>query len=304
MKKGLLLFTYGGPETMEEVEPFIREILHGRPLCERRLAQILKHYALFHGKSPLNDASRQLFRQLREKIDATGLDCSIFWGCRYAEPRVETALEAIFREGIEQLWVFVPTPFGGYSDIYTQKWQAFEENHPTLTITSIPPYASHPLFQQILLEMTREKIETLSEMEKNETVLVYSVHSLPVDLARQEYQPQVLAAMEKIERNLRKNGLSQEIRLGWQSESRRPENVPWLRPRLKEVFQEVAEKGFRQVLLIPLGFSLDNMEVAYDLDIAAVEWGRELGLKINRLPTASHHSLFVEMILRNIATQG
>lgn len=300
MKEGLLLFTYGGPETMEEVEPFIREILHGRPICEKRLAQIQKHYALFQGKSPLNDASRQLFQRLKSKIRSAGCDLPVYWGCRYALPRVETVLEEILKDGIEHLWVFVPAPFGGYSDIYTQKWNAFQEKNPSLKVTPIPPYGSHPLFQQILLEMTQDALKTLVEEEKKETVLIGSVHSLPVELARQEYQPQVLHAMETIRQNLVKKEISLEIRLGWQSESRRPENIPWLRPRLNEVFQEVAEKGFRQVVLIPLGFSLDNMEVAYDLDMAAVERGRELNLKIRRLPTASHHPLFAEMILQNI----
>jgi len=296
----LLIYAYGGPESMAEVPDFIRNVTNGLVTPER-LAEVLSHYALFGGVSPMNGAIREFMRLW----EAEHSEIPVYFGARFTEPALEGTLRQMISEGRKNTLVLIPAPFVGYQTAYHEKLAevcARLDSCPNLTF--IPPFSADPLF---LAAQERAISETLSgtmlpaSFQKSdetgssvpETVLLFSVHSLPVPLARRSgYEAAVQTAFEAVKERFPEA----EAFLAWQSAASGP--VPWLEPKTTDVAREIVAKfgtGTR-VLLIPFGFPFENMEVAYDLDTESQNLAESLGLTVLRVPTIGLREEFREMI--------
>ncbi|MDO4570850.1 MAG: ferrochelatase [Planctomycetia bacterium] len=288
----LLVYTYGGPETLDDVLPFLENITQGRGVAPHRLQSVMQHYEYFGGKSPLNDYTRRFLDAIAPLVEIP-----VYWGCRFASPSVEETIQRMIYDGIRRALVLIPSPFGGYNRIYFQKMRDLERKFGSAfpILHYIPPFSQQPRFWDAVCA-TLNEVATLRDRSVRENCsLVFSVHSLPVEVAKLRYEREARAAVEGISARLETEGFPGRKFLAWQSESKTA--ARWLEPRLDDVLREVATfRGCRETILVPIGFPFENMEVAYDLDVQARELGESLGLSISRAPTTGLHPTFLEMV--------
>ena len=280
----LLIYAYGGPESMAEVPDFIRSVTGGRVSAER-LAEVQAHYAHFGGVSPMNGAIREFMRLWR----AEHPEIPVYFGACFAEPGIEKTLRQMVSDGRRNALVLIPAPFVGYQAAYHEKLAAVRAGLdfcPELTF--IPPFSEDPLF-------LKAQEQVISEALSEPAVLLFSVHSLPVSLAqRSGYEAAVCTAFEAVKARFP----SVDSYLAWQSAA--PGPIPWLEPKTSEMIREIAAKygpGTR-LLLIPFGFPFENMEVVYDLDVESRTLSTSLGLIFHRVPTIDLMPYFRTMVFR------
>lgn len=305
MKKfdSLLIYAYGGPESMEDVEPFLRNIAQGKRISEERMAEVLAHYALFDGRSPMNGTIREFMRLWAENVP----EVPVFFGCRYAKPALKETLRQMVEEGKRRPLVFIPSPFGGYLTTYLEKWtQVRDELSEELgedvfsEAQFFPPFSENAHFLDAAEAVISETLESLPAEQQTEAVLLFSVHSLPTALARRNgYEAEVLAAVKTLEARFPQN----RVILGWQSASAAP--IPWLEPSTLDVIQKITAPGTSRppLLLIPLGFPFENMEVVYDLDVEARGSAESLGFPVLRVPTVGLRAEIRVMLREHLAAE-
>ena len=273
----LLIYAYGGPESMAEVPDFIRSVTGGRVSAER-LAEVQAHYAHFGGVSPMNGAIRKfmgLWRNNFRKIP-------VYFGACFAEPGIEKTLRQMVSDGRRNALVLIPAPFVGYQTAYHEKLAAVRAGMdfcPELTF--IPPFSEDPFFLMAQdLAITETLLDSLGKKAPMRPVLLFSVRK----------------AFEAVKARFP----SVDSYLAWQSAA--PGPIPWLEPKTAEVIREIAAQygpGTR-VLLIPFGFPFENMEVVYDLDVESRTLAESLGLKVHRVPTIGLRPEFRAMVFSQI----
>ena len=272
MSHALLLFSFGATRSMADVPGFLQRISRGR-ISPERLAEVETHYALFQGRSPLLGAVQRLAQTLREIQPLP-----VYEGTLFMEPTVEDAFQQMLRDGVTEVSVLIPTPFGGYRGMYLQRLETLKrqlgERFPKMEI--LPPCSTRTEFLAGHVAAVRDALREVPDLGK--TAVVFSAHSVPVAVS-EPYATEVRTAYEAISRQL------PEVRclLAWQSASTSGPST-WLEPDVCEVLRELPRQGVTEVLLVPLGFLLENMETAYDLDVEAVQAARECGLRVQRLP--------------------
>lgn len=288
----LLIYAYGGPESMAEVPDFIRSVTGGRVSAER-LAEVQAHYAHFGGVSPMNGAIREFMRFWRAEYPKI----PVYFGACFAKPGLEKTLRQMVSDGRRNALVLIPAPFVGYQTAYHEKLAAVRAGMdfcPELTF--IPPFSEDPFFLMAQdLAITETLLDSLGKKIPMRPVLLFSVHSLPVSLAqRSGYEAAVRKAFEAVKARFP----SVDSFLAWQSAA--PGPVPWLEPKTTETIQEIAAHygpGTR-LLLIPFGFPFENMEVVYDLDVESRTLAESLGLTVHRVPTIGLMPEFRTMVFR------
>lgn len=272
MSHALLLFSFGATRSMEDVPGFLQRISRGR-ISPERLAEVETHYALFQGRSPLLESARRLTQTLREIQPLP-----VYEGTLFMEPTVEDAFQQMLRDGVTEVSVLIPTPFGGYRGMYLQRLEALKhqlgERFPKMEI--LPPCSTRSEFLAAHVAAVRDALREVADLEK--TVVVFSAHSVPVAVS-EPYATEVRTACEAIFSQL------PEVRclIAWQSASTSGPSA-WLEPDVCEVLKGLPRLGMAEVILVPLGFLLENMETAYDLDVEAVRTASECGLRVWRLP--------------------
>lgn len=292
----LLIYAYGGPEKLSDVPPFLASVAHGKRIPAARLESVRAHYALFDGRSPMNGAIREflrLWREVEPQIPA-------YFGCRHTLPSLKSALEQMISDDCHHARVLIPAPFGGYLETYHEKLaevraELESEGKSLPTLNFIPPFSENPDFLEAVARTITETLSVLEEPQRRNAQLLFSVHSLPVALARSSgYESEVRVAFE----TLKKRFPAQKSHLGWQSASASP--IPWLEPGTLDVIQDLAEKEkkseFKTLILIPLGFPFENMEVAYDQDVEASQFAETRGFHVLRAPTIARTPEFLKMV--------
>lgn len=275
MKRALLFYGFGATESMDDVDAFFRSVTRGRKIAPERLAEVREHYRIFHGTSPLVAAQRHVVGRLREA------GVPVYPANQHSAPFLPDVVRRMVEDGVDDVTVFLPTPFSSVGQMASLV--PFAESFSRWTV--LEPYGSHPLF----IEAQKEAISLLAD---GRDAILFSVHSLPLSMAQQRYEPEVRRSFHQIGEAL---GDAIPKYLAWQSAS--STGAPWLAPSVEETLEMLSRDGRKDLLLVPLGFSLDNMEVAYDLDIAAAAFARNLGLRVTRVPTIGTTEMFLQMIL-------
>ena len=278
----LLVVSFGGPEKHEEVIPFLENVLRGRNVPRERLLEVAEHYYHFDGRSPINDQNRALIAALRERVSLP-----VYWGNRNWHPLLPDTVRQMLDDGIRRALAFVTSAFGSYSGCrqYIENLAAARaavgEGAPA--IDKIRPFSDHPRFIEAMTERTRAAVEELPGAH-----LVFTAHSVPVTMAQASpYQAELERACAAVARGLGR----EDWRLVWQSRSG-PPSQPWLEPDIAGYLRQVR----RDVVIAPIGFLSDHMEVIYDLDVAAREVCEQLGIRMRRARTVETHPAMIEMI--------
>ena len=303
----ILLASFGGPEGQDDVIPFLRNVTRGRGIPEERLEEVAHHYRAFGGVSPINEQNRALKKALEAELDRRGVDLPVLWGNRNWDPYLKDALVDAHQRGFRKLIAVGTSAYSSYSSCrqYREDYaMALAEAglEGELEIDKVRQFFDHPGFVAPFVEGVRDglaeasrAIETLDEVH-----VLFATHSIPTDDAVRSgprdrdfgnggaYAAQHLAVAEVIMRA--HDGIGWD--LVYQSRSG-PPTQPWLEPDINDAIAELAERGVKAVVIVPLGFISDHMEVKWDLDTEAVETAAEHGMLAIRVPTPGVHAAFV-----------
>jgi len=291
-----LLVSFGGPERREDVLPFLENVLRGRNVPRERMLEVAEHYYHFGGVSPINAQNRALVAALNDEFAAAGLKLPLYWGNRNWHPLLPDTLAQMKTAGVRRAIAFFTSAFSSYSGCRQYReniaaaQQAVGEGAPQ--VDKLRSFFNHPGFIEPMIERTREALNQIPAERRQAAHLIFTAHSIPLAMANNcQYETQFREASRLVAA-----GLGQaNWRLAYQSRSG-PPSQPWLGPDVGEALAELASDKATDVVVIPIGFISDHMEVLYDLDEEARLKAAELGLNFVRGGTVGTHPRFVRMI--------
>ena len=287
----LLVVSFGGPEGMDDVMPFLENVLRGRNVPRERMLSVARHYEMFGGVSPLNQENRELIAALKEELERNGPSLPIYWGNRNWRPLLPDTLRQMAADGIQNALAFVTSAYSSYSSCRQYRQNIADAQAQVGTsaprIDKLRTFYNHPLFIQANVDHIRAAFDQLDN-----PFLVFTAHSIPETMAANcDYADQLREAGRLIAERLH----TDRWRVVYQSRSGSP-SQPWLGPDILDCLRELSEQGVREVVVAPIGFVSDHMEIVYDLDFEAQRLAKELGLTMIRAATAGTHPAFVKMI--------
>lgn len=301
----LLLVSFGGPEAPEEVMPFLERVTRGRGVPPERLAEVAEHYLHFGGRSPINDQNRALIAAIEGDLRVRGLDVPVYWGNRNSEPYLADTLAQMRDDGISRAAAFVTSAYSSYSGCRQYRENLAEavaavDGSPVLD--KLRHYFDHPGFVTANADALAQAWADVPVEQRDGARVAFVTHSIPDAMedtagpAGGAYSAQHRAAAAAIVADLAGRGIrTGEWDLVFCSRSGSPA-VPWLEPDVNDYLTEKAAEGVTAVVLAPIGFISDHMEVVFDLDTEARETADALGLTMVRAATAGVHPAFVAMV--------
>jgi protoporphyrin/coproporphyrin ferrochelatase len=293
----ILVVSFGGPESKEEVIPFLENVLRGRNTPRERMLGVAEHYYHFEGKSPINQQTRDLIAALEEELERNGPKLPIYWGNRNWHPMLPETLQRMKQDGVRRALAFVTSAYSSYSGCRQYREDIAraqkEVGAGAPEVDKLRAFFNHPAFIEAAVERVRDALHDIPEDARGNAQIVYTAHSIPVSMANScDYVKQV----EEV-RRLVSGALGQKNdALVYQSRSGAP-GQPWLEPDILDHLRQVKAGNLATaVVLAPIGFISDHMEVLYDLDVEARQLCDSLGLPMARAKTVGVHPKFVGMI--------
>jgi ferrochelatase len=294
----VLLLSFGGPEGPEQVQPFLENVTRGRNIPPARLDEVAEHYFHFGGVSPINGINRALIEEMRAEFDRRGADLPIYFGNRNWDPYVEDTVTQMRDNGIRRAAVFATSAWGGYSGC-TQYLEdiargraAAGEGAPELV--KLRHYFDHPLFVEMFADGIAAAAASLPDDLRAGARLVFTAHSVPIAADEREgprvYSRQVAYATRLVATAAGYDEYDQV----WQSRSG-PPTVPWLEPDVGDHLSALAEGGTRAVIVCPIGFVADHIEVVWDLDNELRTQAGEAGIAFARATTPNADPRFARL---------
>lgn len=302
----VLVHSFGGPEGPDEVLPFLRRVTGGKGIPDERLREVGQHYELFGGRSPINDLGRALVADLATELRDRGSEVPVVLGNRHSAPFVADVLEELAETGARRVLVLRTSAWRSYSSCRAYREDlaaalADRELAGRLEVALVRPYAEHPGFAATNAEHVVAALQDALAADP-EPALLFVTHSIPesMDLTsgpgddeeRAYSRGHVALAAAICEAASERLGREVDGELVFCSRSG-PPHVPWLEPDVDDRIRELAAEGVRTVVLVPIGFVSDHMEVVYDLDTQAAQTAEEQGVRLIRVPTAGSDAAFV-----------
>ncbi|WP_354025555.1 ferrochelatase [Conyzicola nivalis] len=308
----ILLASFGGPEGQDDVIPFLRNVTRGRGIPEERLEEVAHHYRAFGGVSPINDQNRELKAALEAELERRGIDLPVLWGNRNWDPYLRDALTEASERGFTKLIAIGTSAYSSYSSCrqYREDYAiALEETGlgDVIAIDKVRQFFDHPGFVEPFIEGVRQGLADVAAkgIPLEQTHVLFSTHSIPsTDAAKSgpasrgfgeggAYAAQHLAVAEVV---IAAQDAAPAWSLVYQSRSG-PPSMPWLEPDINDSITELAGKGVKAVVIVPLGFVSDHMEVKWDLDTEAMETSAEHDVFAVRVPTPGVHAAYVSGLI-------
>jgi ferrochelatase len=300
----VLLVSFGGPEGPDDVLPFLENVTRGRGIPRERLAEVGEHYYLFGGRSPINDQCRSLLAALGSELQARGIATPLYWGNRNWNPYLRDTLSDLVAAGHQRVLSVVTSAYPSYSSCRQYRENLYDAARDLpVTIDRVRHYATHPGFVAASVDATLEALEGLPSGEAR---LLYVTHSIPSVMATAAgpeprsvdgaYVDWHLAVAAEVTRQVsERRHTPYEYELVYCSRSGPPQQS-WLEPDVNDRLTELRSTGTTNVVVIPIGFISDHMEVIFDLDTEAARTAAELGLGFARAATAGTHPAFVRAL--------
>ncbi|MCZ7434109.1 ferrochelatase [Streptomyces sp. WMMC1477] len=321
----LLLLSFGGPEGTEDVVPFLENVTRGRGIPKERLEEVGQHYFLFDGVSPINAQNRELLAALRADFARHGLDLPVYWGNRNWTPYPTDALRELVRDGHRRVLTLTTSAYASYSgcrqyrENLADALAALEaEGLPLPRVDKLRHYFNHPGFVRPMTDGVLTALAELPDAVRDGAHLAFTTHSIPTAAADTSgpapvhgdggaYVAEHLDVARQIADAVREHtGVERPWELVYQSRSGAP-HIPWLEPDICDHLEARHAAGAPAVVMVPIGFVSDHMEVLYDLDTEAKAAARELGLPVVRSATVGADPRFVagvrELVLERAATE-
>jgi protoporphyrin/coproporphyrin ferrochelatase len=290
----LLLLSFGGPEGPDDVMPFLENVTRGRGVPRERLEGVAEHYHRFGGVSPINDQCRALKAAIEADFAAHGVELPVYWGNRNWHPFLADTLREMRSDGVRRAAAFVTSAYGGYSccrQYLDDIDRARAEVGDAPQVDKLRIYFNHPGFVEPMTESVRDAFDRLPEGAR----IVFTAHSVPVAQPGRDRYVAELRDVAAVVAGDRPWDLVYQSRSG-------PPAVPWLEPDVCDHLQKLHGEGVDAVVVAPVGFVSDHMEVKFDLDVEAAELAERLGMRVERAATVGTHPRFVAMV-RELLTE-
>jgi protoporphyrin/coproporphyrin ferrochelatase len=292
----VLLIAFGGPTAPEEIRPFLARVSQGIPIPPERLEEVADHYEAVGGKSPLNEITFRQAEALKSVLQEKGLPLPVYVGMRNANPFFVETLKRMTEDGIRRALGFILS-----SHKTETSWERYQKNIADArdklagkapAVDFCDGWHDHPLFVQSWVELIEPAFSKIASSQREDTALVFTAHSLPVPMAaRSPYVEQFETSAHLIADKLGHRRCS----LAYQSRSGKPAD-PWLEPDIADAIGKLAAKGCKDVVVAPIGFVCDHVEVLYDLDIEAKRKAENHGMTMWRVTCPNDHLTFIRMI--------
>jgi ferrochelatase len=301
MYDAILLVSFGGPERREDVLPFLENVTRGRNIPHERLLAVAEHYYHFGGKSPINDQCRALLAALRRELDDHGIRLPIYWGNRNWDPYLADALRQMRGDAIKRALGLVTSAYSSYSACrqYRENIAAAqaEVGEGAPAVDKIRVFYNHPGFVEASAIRVREALAHWPEHERKSVRMVATAHSIPSSMAEtSDYERQ----LRETARLVAEAAEVADWDLVYQSRSG-PPTQPWLEPDILDHLRSLHAGGVWNVVVMPLGFISDHLEVLYDLDTEGQDLAGSLGMNMVRAATVGTHPVFTGMLRQLIA---
>jgi ferrochelatase len=293
----ILVVSFGGPESREDVIPFLENVLRGRNVPRERMLAVAEHYYHFDGKSPINQQTRDLISAINSELAQHGPKLPVYWGNRNWHPMLADTLRQMKQDGIRRALAFVTSAYSSYSGCRQYREdiaRAQSEIGPGAPdVDKLRAYFNHPGFIEATVERLHDALKQIPANARENVHLVYIAHSIPISMANTcDYVSQLEEVRKLVSAKL---GLFNDA-LVYQSRSGTPGQL-WLEPDILDYLREVKARSLASaVVLAPISFVSDHMEVLYDLDIEARHLCESLSLPMARAKTVGVHPKFIEMI--------
>jgi protoporphyrin/coproporphyrin ferrochelatase len=293
----LLYVSFGGPEGQDDVIPFLENVTRGREVTRERLEEVAEHYYRFGGVSPINEQNRAVIRNLEEELAAGGLDIPVYWGNRNWHPLLTDTMTRMKDDGVRRSIAFVTSAWSSYSGCH-QYLDDIERARDRVGIDApvvdkLRHFFNHPGFIEPQAERVRSALTRIPPARRNDAHLVFSAHSIPVRMAETSSYVAQLHEASRLVTEAVEGG--HPWTLVYQSRSGPPQ-IPWLEPDVCEHLEKLSAEGIRDVVLVPIGFVSDHIEVRYDLDVEAAQVATDRGLNMVRAGTVGTHPAYIRMI--------
>lgn len=297
--KGVVLLTFGGPDSLEAVEPFMTSIMGGRKPPSPLLNRLLERYRLIGGKSPLPDVSREQAQLLSRVLNKSTDTYRVYVGMLHAAPMIKDAVVQMIKDGVDEIIAlslsahFAGVTTGSYAKAITR---AQEELGCFLPVKSAAPYYESPLFVQGLFERLKTALDQFPAAAQPQVEVIFTAHSLPQAhiLAGDPYPDQLAATAKALAKKAKLAGwhLAYQSKGGGQGE--------WLGPEVETVMDDLAAQGKRYVLVSPIGFTTDHIETLYDIDVSQKLHAQSLGLEFKRAAALNTSDKFIQALAKSV----
>lgn len=304
----IVLLSFGGPESPEEVMPFLRRVTGGRGIPDERLEEVAHHYMEFGGRSPINDQCRALQSALHDELRRRGISTPVLWGNRNSEPFLTDVLREAYDGGMRNVVALTTSAYSSYSSCrqYRENIAAslaeLAEEGKELHVDKVRQYATHPSFARTNIRLITDAVRAADQPDDSKLRVVFVTHSIPEamddtsgpgdgegNLYEHQHDELAHVALDEIGATLDRD---LDGALVYCSRSG-PPSQPWLEPDINDHLRSLAEDGVTDVVVAPIGFISDHMEVKFDLDTEAAETAQEVGLRMTRVPTVGIDLEFV-----------
>jgi protoporphyrin/coproporphyrin ferrochelatase len=291
----VVVVSFGGPESREDVLPFLENVLRGRNVPRERMLEVAEHYYHFGGVSPINGQNRALIAALQAELSEHGPALPIYWGNRNWHPMLADTVRQMRKDGVRRALALATSAFGSYSGCrqYLEDIaRARSEAGPGAPeIDKLGPFHDHPGFVHAMADRVRDAFARVPEDRRAAAALLFTAHSIPLSMAASS--PYVAQLDESC--RLVSQAIGRQGKLVYQSRSG-PPGQPWLEPDVSDAIRALHAEGRKDLVLAPIGFLSDHMEVVYDLDTEAAGLCRNLGMNLYRAGTVGVHPAFVSAI--------
>ncbi len=300
MYDGILLIGFGGPTERAEVRPFLETVLKNRKVPSSRIDEVEHHYEICGGYSPFNELTIRQSKALKIELEESGVFVPVYVGMRNWHPFIADILREMSSKGIRNILGVVMAPhrtkasWDAYQSSVREGLRRLGKSAPN--VDYIGGWHDHPLFVEAAAERLNETLNSIDSSRSEKALFIFTAHSIPSEMARlshyvEEFGESSAAVAESA--GVKKWTMAYQSRSGNPSES-------WLEPDVEEVIREAAKRGVEDVVLIPIGFLCDHMEVLFDLDIEAAEIAQGIGIMLHRVGTVSDHPKFIRMLAEKV----
>jgi ferrochelatase len=291
----VLVLSFGGPDRTEDVMPFLENVLRGKNVPRERMLEVAEHYYHFGGKSPINGQNRALVAALEKLFEEQGPKLPVYWGNRNWHPLLADTLRQMQADGVRRALAFATSAFGSYPGCRQYREEIdrarSEVGAGAPEVHKLRTFHNHPGFLKAMSDRVRAALDQVPDSRRGAARLIFTAHSIPVGMAETSpYVSQLSEACELVGRTVGHAGV-----LVYQSRSG-PPSQPWLGPDVGDAIRQLYSEGVNQLVIAPIGFLSDHMEVAYDLDTEAAHLCEQLGIHMVRAGTVGGHPALIAMV--------
>ncbi len=298
----VLVIAFGGPERSEDIRPFLENVTRGRPIPKERIEEVAHHYELIGGRSPLNELTFRQVRGLESALKGRGRAIPIYVGMRNWHPFLTETIGEMKKANLRRAIGVIMAAHQSEAS-----WQRYQQNVSDaiaktgahLSVEYTPPLFDHPLFIESVSDRVKECFIQIPDADRKDAILIFTAHSIPTSMADESPYVEQLTTSSRLvaERLGHENWM-----LAYQSRSGRPTD-PWLEPDVCDVIRGLCVKGIKYIVVAPIGFVCDHVEVLYDLDIEAAGVANEVGIKMLRAKTVNDDPKFIAALADVIEMQ-